>query len=55
MDTQKLKETIKKDTIIVEEKTIFVISALKRWSDENPKKAIFLLGFIVGFILGTLF
>ena len=55
MDIKKIEETVKKDAIIAEEKTIFFISWLKGWSDANPKKAIFLLGFIVGFILGTLF
>jgi hypothetical protein len=55
MDTHKIEETIKKDAIVVEEKTIFAVSWLKNWAMLNPKKAIFLLGFIVGFILGTLF
>ena len=54
MNTQKIQETIKTDAVIAKEKTIFIVSALKRWSNDNPKKAIFLIGFIVGFILGTL-
>jgi hypothetical protein len=49
------KETIKNDIKKVEEKSIFLIGSLKNWAILNPKKAIFLLGFIVGFILGTLF
>jgi len=55
MDTQKIEETIKQDAVIVKQKTIFIIGDLYLWAKTNPLKAIFLVGFVVGFILGTIF
>jgi len=54
MNEETIVSEIKKDEIIIKEKTLFIASALQVWAKAHPIKAVFLLGLLVGFILGTL-
>ena len=54
MNEETIVSEIKKDEIIVKEKTVFIASALQVWAKAHPIKAAFLIGLLVGFILGTL-
>jgi len=54
MNEETIVSEIKKDEIIVKEKTVFIASALQVWVKAHPIKAAFLVGLLVGFILGTL-
>ena len=54
MNEETIVSEIKKDEIIVKEKTVFIASILQVWAKTHPLRAAFILGGIVGFILGTL-
>lgn len=54
MNEETIVSEIKKDEVIIKQKTVLVATALQIWSRANPVKAAFILGGIVGFILGTL-
>jgi len=54
MNEETIVSEIKKDEVIIKQKTVLVATALQIWSRANPVKAAFILGGIVGFILGTI-
>jgi hypothetical protein len=51
---EELVSNVKQEIPVIKQQTINAGNALNIWVKTNPYKAVFLLGFIVGFILGTI-